>query len=79
MTQAEKELLSEYFYNMDMRLDAAISDCSYRFVRRDLDELDLLEEILAHNTYKAFCQFANDVTSLLKLDNCNNSVYNYTK
>lgn len=27
MTQAEKELLSEYFYNMDMRLDAAISDC----------------------------------------------------
>lgn len=72
MTQKEKELLTEYLYNMDMRLDSAISDCSYRFVRRDLDELDLLEEILAHNTYKAFKQFSSDIVRILKLADCNN-------
>lgn len=72
MTQKEKELLTEYLYNMDMRLDSAISDCSYRFVRRDLDELDLLEEILAHNTYKAFKQFAGDIIRILNLADCNN-------
>lgn len=55
-----------------MRLDSAISDCSYRFVRRDLDELDLLEEILAHNTYKAFKQFAGDIMRILNLADCNN-------
>lgn len=68
MNKSERDMLSKYLYYAEERLEGAVRDCSYRYVRRELDSIDLLEEILAKNKLECFRQFAYDVTRLLKLD-----------
>lgn len=65
----KKEALSvvEYFYHMQARLEAAIADCSYRYVRRELDSVDLLEEIIAKERLKMFNEVMFDVLKILEL------------
>lgn len=43
-------------------------DCSYRFVRRDLDCIDLLEEILAKENLRQFKAISADILRILKLN-----------
>lgn len=54
MRKQEHISLMQYFYNMQIRLENAVKDCSYRYIRRDLDSIDLLEEIIAKERLNAF-------------------------
>ncbi len=67
VTQKEVEKLYSYFYACEDRLEAAYKDCNYRYVRRDLDSVDLLEEIIALERLNAFKDFKADVLKLLNL------------
>ena len=59
-------MLCKYFYEQSVRLDNAVKDCNYRYVRRDLDEVDLLEEIIAISNQKFFNQVVADICNILK-------------
>lgn len=39
MRKKEAISLVQYLYNMDCRLEEAVKDCNYRYVRRDLDSI----------------------------------------
>lgn len=67
MTTKEKDKLLAYLYICEDRLEAAYKDCNYRYVRRDLDSVDLLEEIIALERLNAFKDFKADVLKLLNL------------
>lgn len=58
----------KYLYFMQCRLDDAVKDCNYRYVRRDLDSIDLLEEIIAIENKKFFEQITGDILHILHLD-----------
>lgn len=64
-----KEALSivEYFYQMQARLESAVTDCSYRYIRRDLDSVELLEEIIAKERLTMFNEVMRDVLNILQL------------
>lgn len=68
MRKGEAISIVQYFYYMEQRLENAVRDCSYRFVRRDLDSVDLLEEIIAKERLNAFREFSADVLRILKLN-----------
>lgn len=68
MNKKEKISLIGYLYNVEERLRAAQQDCSYRFVRRDLDSIDLLEEIIAKENYKFFKAISSDIIEILRLN-----------
>lgn len=68
MRKQEHISLMQYFYNMQIRLENAVKDCSYRYIRRDLDSIDLLEEIIAKERLRAFNDFTQDVLTILKLN-----------
>lgn len=67
MTTKEKDKLLAYLYIVEDRLEAAYKDCNYRYVRRELDSVDLLEEIIALERLNAFKDFKADVLKLLNL------------
>lgn len=54
MRKREAISLVQYLYCAEERLENAVKDCSYRYVRRELDSLDLLEEIYSKRTLKLF-------------------------
>lgn len=64
-----KEALSivEYFYQMQARLESAVTDCLYRYIRRDLDSVELLEEIIAKERLTMFNEVMRDVLNILQL------------
>lgn len=68
MRKQEHISLMQYFYNMQIRLENAVKDCSYRYIRRDLDSIDLLEEIIAKERLNAFSDFTQDILTILKLN-----------
>ncbi len=68
MRKQEHISLMQYFYNMQIRLENAVKDCSYRYIRRDLDSIDLLEEIIAKERLNAFNDFTQDILTILKLN-----------
>lgn len=68
MRKQEKISLVEYLYNMQERLENAVKDCSYRYVRRDLDSLDLLEEIIAKERLNCFMDISADILHILKMN-----------
>ena len=68
MRKQEHISLMQYFYNTQIRLENAVKDCSYRYIRRDLDSIDLLEEIIAKERLNAFKDFTQDVLTILKLN-----------
>lgn len=68
MRKQEAISLTKYFYHMQIRLENAVKDCSYRYIRRDLDSIDLLEEIIAKERLNAFNDIMYDVLTILKLN-----------
>lgn len=67
MKRREAISIVEYFYCMQTRLENAISDCSYRYIRRNLDSVELLEEIIAKERLIMFNEVMQDVLNILKL------------
>lgn len=65
MTRKETISLVQYLYFMEERLEAAVKDCNYRAVRRDLDSLDLLEEIIAKERLRLFQDVSSDILTIL--------------
>lgn len=74
MKKREAISIVEYFYCMQIRLENAISDCSYRYIRRDLDSVELLEEIIAKERLQAFREFSFDIRRILKINEERESV-----
>lgn len=68
MKKSEKISLVQYLYVMEERLENAVKDCSYRYVRRNLDSLDLLEEIIAKERLNCFRDISADILHILKLN-----------
>ena len=68
MNRLEKISLIQYLYCTEERLENAVKDCSYRYVRRDLDSLDLLEEIIAKERLNCFRDVSADILHILKLN-----------
>lgn len=68
MRKQEAISLVKYLYFMQCRLDEAVKDCNYRYVRRELDSIDLLEEIIAIENKKLFEQITGDILHILHLD-----------
>lgn len=68
MRKQEIISLVGYLYNMEERLENAVKDCSYRYVRRDLDSLDLLEEIIAKERLNCFRDILADILHILHLN-----------
>lgn len=68
MRKQEIISLVGYLYNMEERLESAVKDCSYRYVRRDLDSLDLLEEIIAKERLNCFRDISADILHILHLN-----------
>lgn len=68
MRKQEIISLVGYLYNMEERLENAVKDCSYRYVRRDLDSLDLLEEIIAKERLNCFRDISADILHILHLN-----------
>ena len=66
----KRELISimQYLYNMEERLENAVKDCSYRYIRRDLDSVELLEEIIAKERLQAFKEFSFDIRRILRIN-----------
>lgn len=65
----KKEIISivEYFYHKQARYEDAVRTCSYRYIRRDLDSIDLLEEILAKERLKTLEEISREVLHILNL------------
>lgn len=62
----------QYFYCAEERLEEAVKDCSYRYVRRELDSLDLLEEIIAKERLQCFKDIRADIQQILKFNSVDN-------
>ena len=67
MRKKERLSIVEYFYHMQVRLEAAVTDCSFRYIRREFDSVDHLEEIIAKERLKMFNEVMFDVLNLLEL------------
>lgn len=67
MNKSEKIKLVQYLYLQEERLNNSVESCCYRFVRRDLDSVDLLEEIIAKENLKFFHQITTDIIRILAL------------
>ncbi len=67
MRKGESISLVQYLYATEQKLENAVSDCSYRYVRRNLDSIDLLEEIIAKERLNCFRELSADILSILKL------------
>ena len=67
MRKQERINIVEYLYHMEQRLENAVTDCAYRYIRRDIDEVELLEEMIAKTRLKAFQEFSSDILRILEL------------
>ncbi len=67
MKKRETIDLVKYLYFMEDRLLKAVNDCNYRYVRREFDSVDLLEEIIAKERLKFFYEMENTIIKILHL------------
>lgn len=67
MRKQEKINLIRYLLQVDNRLESTLNDCEMRFVRRELDSVDLLEEIIAKENLKLFRAITNDILHIFNL------------
>lgn len=72
MRKKENISLMQYFYCAEERLEDAIKDCNYRYVRRDLDSIDLLEEIIARERLNCFKDIKADIQKILRINGATN-------
>lgn len=68
MKKREAISLVQYLYCTEERLEEAVKDCNYRAVRRNLDSLDLLEEIICKERLRMFQDISADILHILKLN-----------
>lgn len=68
MTSKEKDLITQYFYLYENRLEDNIKEHDIRACRRRLDSLDLLEEIIAKERYIMFQSIRDDIMKILNLE-----------
>lgn len=68
MNKGEFISINQYLYNMEERLENVVKDCSYRYIRRDLDSVELLEEIIAKERLQAFKEFSFDIRRILRIN-----------
>lgn len=68
MTEVEKMLIYEYFFNYETRLEESVDVWDIRATRRRLDSVDHLEEIIAKERLIMFRSVRDDILLLLKLD-----------
>lgn len=61
--------LIQYFYYTEQRLEDSVNSSDYRFLRKELDSVDLLEEIIAKENLKLFRQVEYDILKILGLYN----------
>lgn len=69
MTEKERELISAYIVNEDIRLDESIRHYVSRLRYRSIDITDCVELMLLIQEYEDFKRFAFALIRLLKLDN----------
>lgn len=69
MKKIEGVRLIQYFYYTEQRLEDAVNANDYRFLRKELDSVDLLEEIIAKENLKLFRQVEYDILKILGLYN----------
>lgn len=67
MRKQEKINLIRYLLQVDNRLENTLNDCEMRFIRRELDSVELLEEIIAKENLKLFRAITNDIIHILNL------------
>ena len=65
----KKEALSlvEYFYTKQIRLENDVTDCALKYIRREMDSVDLLEEIIAKERLRMFDEVMREVLHILEL------------
>ncbi len=68
INKSERDLISKYLYFAEERFIEAVKLTEYRYTRRELDSIDLLEEIIAKERLQAFQDIKFDIVRLLKLD-----------
>lgn len=59
--------LVQYLYFRDAKLEEAVKDCEVRYTRRNLDSIDLLEEIIAKERLNEFREVTADILNILRL------------
>ena len=57
----------KYLYFLEARLQNDVTDCCNKFVRRELDSDDLLEEIIAKERLNFFYQIEDDIVKILNM------------
>lgn len=67
MRKKEAISLVEYFYHKEARLEEAVRDCALRYIRREVDSVDLLEEIIAKEHLNAFREISSEVLRILDM------------
>ena len=67
MKKRETISLIQYLFFHQSKLEQAVRDCHIRFTRRDLDSVDLLEEIIAKERLNEFNQVTEDILNILNL------------
>lgn len=67
MKKQEAINIVKWIYFTEERLEQAVKDTEYRFVRRDLDSVDLLEEIIAKENLKFFREIQFDLLRIIGL------------
>lgn len=67
MRKSEAISLVKYLYFTEARLLSIVNDCEYRFIRRELDSVDLLEEIIAKERLKCFYDIEADIIKILNM------------
>ena len=67
MRQQEVVNIVKYLYFLESRLSADVDDCSLKYLRRELDSVDLLEEIIAKERLRFFYELEADLIKILNL------------
>lgn len=67
MRKKEVINLVQYLYCAEERLEQDVQNCSYRYIRRKLDSIDLLEEIIARERLNCFREVSADILHILEL------------
>lgn len=67
MKKKEAISLLQWMYVTEERLTNVVSATEYRFIRRELDEVDLLEEIIAKSNLKFFQAMERDILRIIGL------------
>ena len=69
MKKQEAVNIVKYLYFLEARLSSDVDDTVLRYLRRELDSVDLLEEIIAKERLKLFYEIEADLIKILQLTN----------